>query len=243
MEKTELTTTRQANNALAVMASYDEYGEIKAEEVRIPRVELLQPMSPEVQEEGSTLKPGDIIESIGKTKLPEVFIPIKKLKTTYCLFNGTSARDDFFDPSREPRSLIISTINKEDEAIKPYLTWGKDSNGKTVAPIAKEVISFLVLFHGETMPRVLSFSKSNHKQGIAFFNMLLQFKGREKMCQRKYSLKSKKVQKDGNTWFEYNITPAGQIISLEGEYLDEFAAEVVNCFIQYKDYDPSDTTE
>ena len=238
------------NTSLSVdvssFAGFDGFGDVSSSDVMVGRVKLMQPMSPEVMAEGSTVKPGDIIDNITNTVLPAQFVPLKKLKNQHLLYNGGDKKDAFFMAEHEPEALITSETDPTKlEAYQQFVKgdakmteWTKDEEGKSIAPIARESMSFLCLFEGQSQPKIVSFYKTNFKVGRQFFNMMLQYKGKEPMFARKYALCAKKekatIKGKEATFFVYDIKPVAK--------LDNAAEihDVITCAQMYRDFDPSD---
>jgi len=168
----------------------------------IPRVKMLQALSPEVIE--GTLKSGQVINSLTLDILPEIFIPIFKF-TNWIRWNPRNKNDPNFDGNYAPGALIWKSNNPEDEKVKEEGAWG--DNGEV--PLATKYLNFFTIFPGHPMPLILSFSKTSYKAGKKLITLGSLFGG--DMFGRKYKLKVKQEETDGNKYFVFDIEPVGII--------------------------------
>lgn len=173
------------------------------DELILPRAKLLQALSPEVQEEGATLKQGVIINSLTKEILPEIFIPIFKF-TTWIRFNPRDEKDPNFDPAYDKGEIIWRTNDAADPR-----TSEAEFGAAGEKPVAIKFMNFLAYFPGCNMPVVLSFAKSSFKAGKRLFSLAKYSTG--DMFSRRYKL-SKEQKVDGDMrWYEFRVEPAGMV--------------------------------
>lgn len=168
----------------------------------IPRAKLIQKMSPEI-DDGLDVKPGEIINSLTKEKLPDVFIPIFAFKN-FIRFNPRSETDPGYDPSFEPGAIIWKTNDPNDPRVLEETKFGP--NGEK--PIALSFINFFSYFPGVPMPVVVSFSKTSYKAGKQLLS-LARFSGGD-MFSRKYKIGSKMEEKDGAKYAVFTVAAAGE---------------------------------
>lgn len=145
-------------------------------------------------------KPGMIINHITGAELPSTFIPFLKFKQ-YARFNARKSTDTGWDPNYEPGAIIWMTSDPNDPRVAET-KFGE--NGEK--PVAIEFMNFMALFEGEDFPIIIPFCKTSMKAGKKLFSMLA-FTGGG--FNRKYKLTTKKMQKDGNTYHVYDVSPAG----------------------------------
>lgn len=178
------------------------------EDIEIPRVRLLQALSPEVAALGSTLKPGQIVNSITKAVMPEHFMPIFKF-TNWIRFNPRDARKEGFDPAYKPGELIWTSSDPTDERVIKEGSWGPDGT----PPLATKFLNFFCYFPGQETPVILSFSRTSFKAGkhlLSLAQMLVKDGKPADMFQGKYKLGSKQeIGATGTPYYIYTIESAG----------------------------------
>lgn len=155
----------------------------------IPRAKKLEAMSPELQDEGLTLKAGQIINSVTKEVLPEEFIPV--------FFNKTWIK---FDP--KTRDMVYRTNDPDDSRLVEDSKWHGDE-----PPQATAFLNFFSFFPGVSMPIIVSFCNTSYKTGKQLLS-LARFSGGD-MFGRKYKLTTKKTQNDKGTFYVLDVKLAG----------------------------------
>lgn len=174
-------------------------------EITIPRVKLLQGLSPEVQENPKQFYAGLLISSITKETLTETFIPIKRMPNTWVRFNPRDTKAAGFVPDVKPGAVVWKSNDPKDPRVIEDTKFGP--NGE--APVATAFLNFLCYFEGFTLPLLLSFGRTSYQAGKDFLTMAFGFGG--DMFSRKYKLVSKQVTNDKGTFNVLNITPAGKV--------------------------------
>lgn len=177
--------------------------ETNREDLIIPRAKLLQALSPEVQEEGSNLKAGQIINSLTKEPLPGSFIPIFKF-TNWVRFNPRDSKALGFESTVEPGAIIWRSADPYDPRVIAEGKFG--ANGER--PLATKFLNFFSYFPGVDMPIVLSFSNTSFKAGKQLLS-LCQFGGGD-MFSRQYGLKSVKESSDKGTYYVLQVAASGK---------------------------------
>ena len=172
------------------------------EDLLLPRAMLLQALSPQVVDGVEGCRPGLVINSITNEVLPEVFISIFKY-TEFLKFNPRDSKAEGFDPAYDAGALIWRTNDPADPRTAEC-KFGKDGS----KPTAMKVMNFLCLFPGVPMPIILGFSKTSYKAGKKLIS-LAQFSGGD-MFSRKYSLKTKQAESNGNKYFIYEVGLVGK---------------------------------
>jgi hypothetical protein len=173
------------------------------EDLIIPRVNLLQALSPAVSEAGSLLRPGQIVNSLTKEILPEVFIPVF-LFVNWIRFNPRDSKKDGFDPAFEPGAMMWKSTDPNDPRVKEQGVFGP--NGEP--PIATKFLNFFSYFPGSSTPVILSFSKTSFRAGRELLT-LTQLGGGD-MFSKKYSLTSKQDTNGQFTYFVFQEKGAGR---------------------------------
>lgn len=186
------------------------------EDLIIPRVKLMQALSPEVIEDGSALKPGQIINSVTREILPAEFVPVFKY-TEFFKFNPRNQKDADFDPSFEAGAVVWRTRETAD----PRVIAGKDFGPNGQPPSITKFLNFFSYFPGsETMsPVVLGFAKTSMKAGQQLMSLckLSQTQDAPDMFSWKYRLGAKVAKNDKGTYYVFTVTKVGRSSS------DEFA--------------------
>lgn len=175
---------------------------MKPNEVVIPRVKLLQGLSPEVQEDSRNFYSGLIINSLTKEQLPETFVPIFKT-TSWVRFNPRDAKDPNFNPEFKPGDVVWRSSDPEDPRVKAESVFGEDGSN----PVATTFMNFLAYFTGSPMPLMLSFSKTSFRTGKELLNMARYSGGA--MFSRRYALSARKETNDKGTYHVYTVKPVG----------------------------------
>lgn len=199
MSENQITTTQSKDVASTKARGFEE--EITQDDLLIPRAKLLQALSPEITEGVEGLKPGDIINSLTRQKLGDIFIPIFYF-TQWIRFNPRNEKAPGYDASYGLGDIIYRTNNPHDERLKVDGVWQDDR-----PPLATKFMSFFSVFEGLDMPIVVSFSKTSMRAGKSLLS-LAKFSNSD-MWSRKYTLKSKKTQSDKGTYFTLDVAMAG----------------------------------
>lgn len=173
------------------------FEETKPEDIIIPRIKVIQALSPE-RVDGEAVE-GEILNSLTKEKLNGIpFIPIKQYYTNirwnpdrnadirmFCRsFDGRIGQDD-------TGSLICEQCKKNQ--------FDNTKTGKEAQPTCTAFINFLGFFEGNPMPVVLSFARTNYNEGKKLLSIARSM--RVAIWNYAYTIESKKVSKDKNTWF------------------------------------------
>lgn len=169
------------------------------EDLLIPRTKLLQPLSPEIEE--NNLKAGSIINSLTKEILPVEFVPVFMFKE-FIRFNARATDKAGYDPGFALGALMWKTADPNDPRVEET-KFGP--NGEQ--PVAQAVLNFFSYFPGCDMPIIVSFAKTSYKAGKQLYS-LTKFTGGD-MFSRKYSLTTKKEQNDSGSYWVYQVAPAG----------------------------------
>lgn len=200
--KNEVVTIEKTDNL--PMAATDNRGfeePIDQGDLMIPRAKLLQPMSEELKDPTTTLRQGQIINSLTKEVLPAIFTPIFHYKE-YMRFNPRKKEDPGWDEKFAPGALIWKTRDANDPRTKEC-EFGPDGE----SPIAITTLNFFCTFEGQPMPIILSFSKSSYKTGRLLLS-LTKFRGGA-MFRGKYALTVTPGKSDKGNYFVLNVAAKG----------------------------------
>lgn len=194
---------------------------IRPGELTIPRVKLLQGLSPEVQEKPREFYAGMLVGSITKEPLSETFVPIRRMGNTWVRFNPRDDKHPAFLKDFKAGAVVWRSNDPKDPRVVEETKFGPSGE----APLAITFMNFLCFFEGFTLPFVLSFGKTSYKAGQDFLTMAYGFGG--DMFSRRYKLASKQITNDKGTFYVLSVSPAGKSSQDEieiGETLyDKFA--------------------
>lgn len=169
------------------------------EDLIFPRAKIFQGTATEFEAHPNG-KPGMIMNHITGEELPSTFIPFLKFKQ-YAKFNPNKPTDPGWDDKFPPRGLIWITTDSTDPRVAEC-KFGE--NGEK--PTAIEFMNFMAIFDGQDFPIIIPFSKTSLRAGKRLFSMLA-FSGGG--LGKKYKLTTKKMQKDGQTYYVFDVNPAG----------------------------------
>lgn len=197
MEDKEL--MNKQNDALANYDPTAAYGfeETKNEDIIIPRIKVINALSPERVDGEAT--EGDILNSLTKEKMNNVpFIPIKQYYSNI-RWNP--------DRNADVRMLCRSFDGRIGEDENGTLAceqckknqFDNTKTGKDAQPLCTAYLNFLGFFEGNPMPVVLSFARTNYNEGKKLLSISRSM--RTAIWNYSYLIESKKISKDKNTWY------------------------------------------
>lgn len=169
--------------------------------VSMPRIKVMQGLSPELEDEDYNFKQGDIIHGLLMEKMPENFVPIKFFATRIKFgprAEGGAIECRSHDGRISHDGLILC-------AQCPYSKWDESTN---TPPECTLTINVLALFEGHEMPVAIPFANTNYKYGKKFMDMAL-FSGGGDAWNRKYKITSKREKNEKGSYFTTPIKPAG----------------------------------
>ena len=157
----------------------------------LPRIELLQSMSPTVQ--NGLGKAGELVNQISKTPLPtDVFIPVA-MHRKYIKWV----------PRSEGGGIEYQTNDPKDPRVIEDTKWG--AHGQK--PTCTKYLNFLVLLEGQTLPIVLSFAMTSYQAGRKLYTMAKMSGG--DIWSRKYKLHSISKTNNMGSFFVFDVTEVG----------------------------------
>jgi len=195
-------------------------GEDNKELMIIPRAKLIQGSSPEMKDENLNCRVGEIINSITKEKLPEVFVPIF-FSTNWIRFNAKKVEDPGYDPDYELGAIIWRADSKNDPAyIEAEANFGP--NGEK--PLAVQFLNFICFFpEADVKMLMVSFAKTSFQAGRTLFSSCRSQPG----ASYAYKYKLGKQTKTGPTGDDYLCFTVSMAGKNEGEDLAK-AAKIAN---------------
>lgn len=168
----------------------------------MPRAKLLQSMSPEVVDDNAPGVSGEIRNSITGEELPKHFTPLFHFKE-YAKFNPRSKDHKDFNKLYEPGELIWKTNDHADSQVIKECRFGEDGS----PPTAVTFFNFLSLFEGQSVPVIISFSKTSYKAGKKLYTLARL--AETDMFGRRYKLTTKTEQNESGTYYVLQVDPAG----------------------------------
>lgn len=180
---------------------------ITSQDLRLPRVALLQPLSPQVQNEGDKYKQGMFIDTLTQDVLstPIVFVPVFIFKNVIK-----------WKPRAEGGGMIYKTLTPTPEQLKECQFDGSNK------PTADMYINAVCMVEGFETPLIISFCKTSLKAGQDLIT-LATFAG----CAWKYTYTLKAVKQTNSKGIFY-------VMRVERSILNEHPQEAADLYEQVK---------
>ena len=201
----ELTRMEQTAVANAQSAMPMGFEDEEAGDVIIPRVKVIQTLSPERKDK--VADEGDIINSLTKEKLNEkTFIPVFKFNNNVWWKDRSEggginciARDGKVGTRSDDTQLMCAACRR--------CEFDNSKQGKEALPTCTKYINFFGFFEGERMPIILSFSKTSYNEGKKLYSLAKVTM--QNMFNYGYKLSAKLMSKGNNEWYVPVMTPVG----------------------------------
>lgn len=208
-----------------------------ANDMIIPRVKVIQTLSPERKEK--IADEGDIINSLTKEKLNgKKFIPVFKFNNNVWWKDRSEgggilcmARDGKVGKTSDEKTLLCQQCRR--------CEFDNSKTGKEALPTCTKYINFFGFFEGERAPIILSFSKTCYNEGKKLYSLAKVTM--QNMWNFGYTLSEKLMNKGGNEWYVPVMTAAGPT----SEEDREFALNLYRVYrneLQNMEYDMDDTS-
>lgn len=176
-----------------------------ASDVIIPRVKVIQTLSPERKDK--IAEEGDIINSLTKEKLNgKVFIPVFKFNNNVW-WKDRSEGGGIQCIARDGKTGEMSDGTLQMCTMCRRCEFDNTKQGKEAMPTCTKYINFFGFFAGERMPIILSFSKTCYNEGKKLYSLAKVTM--QNMWNFGYTLSEKLMAKGGNEWFVPVMTAAG----------------------------------
>ena len=225
-EETKMATTQPT--AIAAQTEVHGFEESRAEDQLIPRIKVINALSPERVD--GICQEGDVINSLTQEDVRgKRFIPIKQYYSNIEWNPDRGAETRIFCRSGDGR------IGVNDEGSVSCEHCGKNKfdnskSGRDAQPTCTAYMNFLGFFEDNPMPVVLSFSRTNYNEGRKLLSIAKSM--RQSIWNFAYSLDTKKVTKDRNTWFTPVVSMVGQTTAeertLAAEMFKAFEGQSIN---------------
>ena len=170
----------------------------KNEDLIIPRIKVVQALSPERID--GECEEGNVINDLSKEDVSEKkFVPLKQYYSNIWWNEDRDAEDRIICRSVDGRigveadgtTLVCAQCKKNQ--------WDNTKKGKDAQPVCTAYLNFLGFFEDTPMPVVLSFAKTNYKEGKKMLSIARSL--RSSLWNYSYTLTSKKITKGRNTWY------------------------------------------
>lgn len=173
-------------------------------DVLVPRVKIIQSLSPERKEK--IAEEGDIINSLTKEKLTgKVFIPVFMFKNI--ILWKDRADGGGIEAFSNDNKIMVPSDGSEPYPVGRLADFDNTKQGKDAIPTHVRYMNFFGFFEGEMVPTILSFSKTNYAEGKKLYSLAKV--SMANMWNNGYTLNAKAMSKAGNDWFNISVTPAG----------------------------------
>lgn len=168
------------------------FGDEDTAELLLPRIELLQAMSPAVA--NGQGKAGELVNQITKTALTtNIFVPIAMHRK----FIKWIPRD-------EGGGIEYQTTDPKDPRVIKDTAWGPSGE----KPKCTKYLNFLVLLEGDTLPIILSFAMTSFQTGRKLYTMCKMAGG--DIWERKYKLSSIDKPYQNSKYYVFEVAEAGK---------------------------------
>ena len=180
----------------------------------IPRVKVVQTLSPERKDK--LAEEGDIINSLTMEKLNgKVFIPVYKFGSNI-LWKPRSEGGGIECHAKDGKSATNSFGEVTLCSVCRKCEFDNSKTGKDALPSCTKYINFFGFFEGERMPVVLSFSKTNFKEGKKLYSLAKV--SMQNMWHNGYKLDAKLMAKNGNEWYIIDVMANGATSKEDREF-------------------------
>lgn len=171
----------------------------------IPRVKVVQALSPERKDK--IADEGDIINTLTKEKLNgKVFIPVYKFGSNI-LWKDRSEGGGISCQAKDGKMGTNSFGDAVMCKVCGKCEFDNKKTGRDAIPTCTKYINFFGFFEGERMPVILSFAKTNYKEGKKMYSLAKV--SMQNMWYNGYRLESKLMAKAGNEWSIIDVIPSG----------------------------------
>lgn len=190
------------------------FEEEEADDVIIPRVKVIQTLSPERKDK--VAEEGDIINSLTKERLNgKVFIPVFKFNNNVW-WKDRSEGGGIQCMARDGKVGTLSDGTTQLCSVCRRCEFDNTKQGKEALPTCTKYINFFGFFAGERMPIILSFSKTCYNEGKKLYSLAKVTM--QNMWNFGYRLDEKMLAKAGNEWYVPSMTAAGPTDEADREF-------------------------
>ncbi len=198
--QTEVTKTTKTDLAVPMDQAWGTE-DLKAENILIPRLALMQGQSKLVQAEKAKL--GDIVDTVtgevvGSASQPLEIIPIMQFD-----------RWTLFHKNEKGQWTYSGEVEANATNAGWHREWeGKSSDGRDEKRVYSLMYYVLLSKNFRTLPYLITFKSTSLKAGKALMNHFFQAKNdKVPPASRSITLASRKESGDSNTWYVFTVSP------------------------------------
>jgi hypothetical protein len=214
---------------------------ISKDDLTLPRIKLLQPLSPEVALKDA--KPGTMVNSVTEknygTELK--FIVINHFKSRIYWRdrdNGGGIACSALDAMR-PRTLNgkiddgSTSIDMPTSCLNCLLKeWDNNPESINRAPKCTAYYNFPIIIDGDTSPVILSMERTKVKAARKLLSLAAYSGGNYDMFARKYKLTVTREKKNDVAWFSYDVKAEGFVNEEEYKQAEAVYNSLKNVIVQ-----------
>ena len=186
---TKKDVVKKEDQAVATTPEID--GNIGMEDLILPRVELLQALSPSVV--SGEKSAGEIVNNLTKDPIETPILVPVFLTKNWIEWRPREAGGGMVWRSNDPKDARVIEKSK----------WGPDG----AKPIATAYLNFLCLIDGEELPLIVSFANTNYKTGRKWLTLTKMTMGH--LWDSQYELSSHSVTNNKGTFFVFDVKKTG----------------------------------
>jgi len=194
------------------------FEKVEAGDTLIPRIKLLQPLSPEVADKG--MKAGTLFNSLSSKNYGSelIFIPVLHTKSRIKFIpreDGGGIECNAID-ANTPNAPLIIKQGKKELVVKSCLECPNGKWEDETAPSCTLYYNFLALIIGDDAPVAISFSKTKIKAAKRLISLTRLAGNNMDMFAKKYILKTQlEKNSSGQSYFNYSIEPSAFVTAKE----------------------------
>lgn len=211
----ELTIKDQETELMEVNNTPLGYDEDDADDLIIPRVKMVQALSPERKDK--IADEGDIINSLTKEKLNgKVFVPVFKFNNNIDWVPREQGGGMRCIARDGKVGVELSTQVSKMCRVCGKCEFDNSKSGRDAAPTCTKYINFFGFFASEQSPIILSFAKTNYAEGKKLYSLAKVTM--QNMFNNGYTLVEKACSKNNNDWYNIDVKPAGATSTEDREF-------------------------
>jgi len=202
-KKKDVVKKEETPVAVTQQKEYD--SNISNEDLILPRVELLQALSPTVV--AGDASPGQIVNNITKNDLGEkvTLVPV------YLTKNWIRWRK-----REEGGGMMWRSNDPTDERVIEESKWGADGS----KPLATAYLNFLCLIKEEDLPIIVSFANTNYKTGRKWLTLTKMSMGH--LWDSQYALTAHQQTNNKGTFYVFDVSRVGPSTAAQKEKAGTF---------------------
>nr|DAF74768.1 MAG TPA: hypothetical protein [Caudoviricetes sp.] len=213
-----------------------------AEDLIIPRIKVMQALSPEVQDQKATI--GTIINSLTLENITDkVFVPVCKFNNNV-LWRDRNAGGGIICRAADGKIGIMEDGTQRYCAQCRKCEFDNTKKGREAIPTCTKYINFLGFFEDDPTPIILSFSKTNMAEGKQMYSMAKV--ARQNIWNFGYRLTVTKKSNNANSWFIIkpiaNGATSNETRALGMDLYRQFAGTMTTVNYDMAEYTTTETT-